>query len=859
MPRRLGRIGRAGLSVDSAVSDTPYDGASAGSLGTVTIGTGVRAALTRRFSESTPRSTTGLSQNYACSIGYETPCKRPRRSKSIASSNSPPIFLPIQRNDLQSSASVAPSILGLITADVLVECLAMLDTQDILQSAMVCSAWQHTANSVALWALAAPRLGLDRRIVQREEISRRMSRGIVRRGVLLGETRQRVCLRTIDLCNSNAGHDDGLLPSIVREASILQLLGTRKHPAIIRFFGAEVDGAHVHIVTEHIASSFEDWFLQPNPTSEDQLRLQVCDRFWQLFKGLGFMHTSGVFHRNLTPANVLLDPTTGIVKICDFAYGRTLDYPLRAYSPEHAKLRPRSMREARRLWYRAPELLLRQNVYGPAIDIWSAGCMFVEAASKDPLFPSEAEIDHLFRIFQMTGTPGQDLWPDAVSFPAFSPRFPVYKPIDFKSVACDYWWSCDDGKRSEVVSTLSRCAQVMGVKGMDLLSDLLKLEPRRRCSAMDAAGSLELQMADLGISVTKGSVSPRHGSDDHPSEVRAGGKVRAMTPKTIVARRVQHLHLTTLQIQSELMQPAIRSYRAQLPFWSQMALAWSQQPNAIVASSWTRVPDAAAAHGVRASQVDSMIQLATNLEISDFALHLSVALLDDYVGQGCGAAVFEDALIAVACLKLAETLDEHSQEYFQRERTDWYLRACGKRWKTSAVVAAEKHVAQRLQFKLHRVTAAWFLRTCAHVGGQRLANIPNVISLACLFLDLSLLHPDSQAHPAPLRGQVALLLAIHVALTSAVPLATASAEVASLWLPVRRMTCEENEREPASRCFDHMVHCVFTLREHLRQRGLHAVEQRTTRVARLGLPPRCIPDDLVEELLPIQNLRSECI
>ena len=37
--------------------------------------------------------------------------------------------------------------------------------------------------------------------------------------------------------------------------------------------------------------------------------------------------------------------------------------PLVAYTPEDPKDRERSGREARRLWYRAPELLLRKSIY----------------------------------------------------------------------------------------------------------------------------------------------------------------------------------------------------------------------------------------------------------------------------------------------------------------------------------------------------------------------------------------------------------------------------------------------------------------------------------------------------------------
>ena len=45
------------------------------------------------------------------------------------------------------------------------------------------------------------------------------------------------------------------------------------------------------------------------------------------------------------------------------------------------------------LWYRAPEILLGSDEYSTPIDIWSAGCIFVEMITKKPLFTGDSEID----------------------------------------------------------------------------------------------------------------------------------------------------------------------------------------------------------------------------------------------------------------------------------------------------------------------------------------------------------------------------------------------------------------------------------------------------------------------------------
>lgn len=35
-------------------------------------------------------------------------------------------------------------------------------------------------------------------------------------------------------------------------------------------------------------------------------------------------------------------------------------------------------------WYRAPELLLGSREYGPAADMWAAGCIFAEMLGRTP-------------------------------------------------------------------------------------------------------------------------------------------------------------------------------------------------------------------------------------------------------------------------------------------------------------------------------------------------------------------------------------------------------------------------------------------------------------------------------------------
>lgn len=91
--------------------------------------------------------------------------------------------------------------------------------------------------------------------------------------------------------------------------------------------------------------------------------------------------------------------------LTDFTMARLMIKDYYNYSPEDPKERDRSGREARRLWYRAPEMLLGKVKYGQEIDMWSVGCLMAEIATSQVLFDGDSEIEQLFKVFSFLGTP----------------------------------------------------------------------------------------------------------------------------------------------------------------------------------------------------------------------------------------------------------------------------------------------------------------------------------------------------------------------------------------------------------------------------------------------------------------------
>lgn len=82
-----------------------------------------------------------------------------------------------------------------------------------------------------------------------------------------------------------------------------------------------------------------------------------------------------------------------VIKLSDFSLSRLASIPHFAYTPEDPKERERSGREARRLWYRPPELLFRKKMYSFEVDMWAAGCLLGELALGETLFNGESEIE----------------------------------------------------------------------------------------------------------------------------------------------------------------------------------------------------------------------------------------------------------------------------------------------------------------------------------------------------------------------------------------------------------------------------------------------------------------------------------
>jgi len=143
---------------------------------------------------------------------------------------------------------------------------------------------------------------------------------------------------------------------------------------------------------------------------------------FQVFQGLSFMHKHGYFHRDIKPENLLCNGAEN-VKIADFGLAREI------------RSRPPYTDYVSTRWYRAPEVLLRSTNYSSPIDIWACGAIIAELYSLKPLFPGSSEVDEIFRIVRVLGTPSKDNWPEGLKLAqAMNFKFPQCVPTPLKTL-----------------------------------------------------------------------------------------------------------------------------------------------------------------------------------------------------------------------------------------------------------------------------------------------------------------------------------------------------------------------------------------------------------------------------------------
>jgi len=236
----------------------------------------------------------------------------------------------------------------------------------------------------------------------------------------------------------------------------LQIMRIVRHPNIVQlkaFYysnGDRKDEVYLNLVLEFVPETVYRASRYFNKMKTTMPILEVKLYIYQLFRSLAYIHSQGICHRDIKPQNLLLDPASGILKLCDFGSAKILV----ENEPNVSYICSR--------YYRAPELIFGATNYTPKIDVWSTGCVMAELMLGQPLFPGESGIDQLVEIIKVLGTPTRDqirtMNPNYMEH-----KFPQIKPHPFSKV-------------------FRKAPQ----EAIDLISELLEYTPTKRKSAIEA-------------------------------------------------------------------------------------------------------------------------------------------------------------------------------------------------------------------------------------------------------------------------------------------------------------------------------------------------------------------------------------
>ncbi|KAL3818623.1 hypothetical protein ACJIZ3_004528 [Penstemon smallii] len=182
---------------------------------------------------------------------------------------------------------------------------------------------------------------------------------------------------------------------ILREIKLLRLL---RHPDIVEVKHIMLPPSRREFRDIYVVFELMESDLHQVIKANDDLTPEHYQFFlYQLLRGLKYIHTANVFHRDLKPKNILANADCKL-KICDFGLARVSfnEAPSAIFWTDYVATR----------WYRAPELCGSFfSKYTPAIDIWSIGCIFAEMITGKPLFPGKNVVHQLDLMTDLLGTP----------------------------------------------------------------------------------------------------------------------------------------------------------------------------------------------------------------------------------------------------------------------------------------------------------------------------------------------------------------------------------------------------------------------------------------------------------------------
>ncbi|OLY81521.1 CTD kinase subunit alpha [Smittium mucronatum] len=291
---------------------------------------------------------------------------------------------------------------------------------------------------------------------------------------------------------------DGFPITAMREIKIMKYLN---HPNIVKLIDViSNSNKDIYMVMEYLGYDLSgllarsDWVLEQK---------NIKDLMYQLLSGLNYMHQLGFVHRDIKGSNILLNEH-GDLKIVDFGLARQYNNRNISDPESNSNMTNRVIT----LWYRPPELLLGSTNYGPEVDIWSSGCVMAELYTRKPTFQGSNEIATLGQIFSLLGPPlkkkkfssdvnisnnyfqkeienptgsirTKDLEVDGSEYSDYYSSLPWFNLMRPKTIYPN------NSSNKEYFGIFNNLSKLTSKSGLELISEMLNLEPKLRPSAKD--------------------------------------------------------------------------------------------------------------------------------------------------------------------------------------------------------------------------------------------------------------------------------------------------------------------------------------------------------------------------------------
>lgn len=201
-------------------------------------------------------------------------------------------------------------------------------------------------------------------VYRRLELVGRGAYGAVYRGVHV-ETGAAVALKVVNL---DTPDDD--VSDIQREVALLSQLREAASKNVVRYWGCWLKGPELWIVMDFAEGGSVRTLMKAGAIAERYCAVIVRETL----VALNYLHKSGIIHRDIKAANILLT-STGRILLCDFGVAASL-----ASNSVHSK---RSTFVGTPYWM-APEVITEGKTYDQKADVWSLGITIYEMATGNP-------------------------------------------------------------------------------------------------------------------------------------------------------------------------------------------------------------------------------------------------------------------------------------------------------------------------------------------------------------------------------------------------------------------------------------------------------------------------------------------